>query len=226
MTQALAKGPPPRDDSLVLNVPLPPTGRFRFVGGSLAIDFINTVGNRLGEAREKLTSAPEVERWARLAGLLSSRERLRIIPPQRRALIAAREELYALFRPVAAGLPVSSRSLAQLNRRLKQIAPLREITRDAGKFTWTWNSNGAANRLLAPILWDAAGLLVSGKFAKITQCADEDCGWLFLDRSQAGKRRWCSMADCGNRSKVRRFYLREQRSKSAARNHTRALVRR
>jgi predicted RNA-binding Zn ribbon-like protein len=27
------------------------------------------------------------------------------------------------------------------------------------------------------------------------------CGWLFLD--PRGRRRWCSMATCGNRAKVR-----------------------
>jgi predicted RNA-binding Zn ribbon-like protein len=27
------------------------------------------------------------------------------------------------------------------------------------------------------------------------------CGWLFLDAR--GRRRWCSMATCGNRAKVR-----------------------
>ncbi|TIU06903.1 MAG: CGNR zinc finger domain-containing protein, partial [Mesorhizobium sp.] len=30
------------------------------------------------------------------------------------------------------------------------------------------------------------------------------CGWLFLDTSRGGKRRWCSMRTCGNREKVSR----------------------
>ncbi|MBT1157142.1 CGNR zinc finger domain-containing protein [Aminobacter anthyllidis] len=30
------------------------------------------------------------------------------------------------------------------------------------------------------------------------------CGWLFLDTSRGGKRRWCSMQTCGNREKVSR----------------------
>jgi predicted RNA-binding Zn ribbon-like protein len=30
------------------------------------------------------------------------------------------------------------------------------------------------------------------------------CGWLFLDTSRGGKRRWCSMQVCGNREKVSR----------------------
>jgi predicted RNA-binding Zn ribbon-like protein len=37
----------------------------------------------------------------------------------------------------------------------------------------------------------------------IRSCADEACGWLFLDPS--GRRRWCEMAVCGNRAKARRY---------------------
>ena len=30
------------------------------------------------------------------------------------------------------------------------------------------------------------------------------CGWLFVDRSRGGRRRWCAMRICGNREKVSR----------------------
>jgi predicted RNA-binding Zn ribbon-like protein len=31
------------------------------------------------------------------------------------------------------------------------------------------------------------------------------CGWLFLDRSRNGSRRWCAMEDCGTRAKIRKL---------------------
>ncbi len=65
--------------------------------------------------------------------------------------------------------------------------------------------------ILAPILLNAADLLVGGWHPKVRQCEGETCGWLFLDRSPSGRRRWCSMADCGNRAKVRKFYLQQER---------------
>jgi predicted RNA-binding Zn ribbon-like protein len=43
----------------------------------------------------------------------------------------------------------------------------------------------------------------------IRPCADERCGWLFLDPS--GRRRWCEMSVCGNRAKVRRHAQRHRR---------------
>src|SRR6185437_6680981 len=50
---------------------------------------------------------------------------------------------------------------------------------------------------------DARALLLDP--SALRACADPECGWLFLDRSQARRRRWCSMAECGNRAKARRF---------------------
>jgi SARP family transcriptional regulator, regulator of embCAB operon len=43
----------------------------------------------------------------------------------------------------------------------------------------------------------------------IRPCADERCGWIFLDPS--GRRRWCEMSVCGNRAKARRYAERHKR---------------
>jgi len=43
---------------------------------------------------------------------------------------------------------------------------------------------------------------------RIRQCADDACGWLFVDRSRNNSRRWCDSTDCGNRNRVRRHYRR------------------
>ena len=46
-------------------------------------------------------------------------------------------------------------------------------------------------------------------------CAGGNCSWLFLDRSKAGRRRWCDMAVCGNNAKSRRFQARMRQERSA-----------
>ncbi|HLW52181.1 MAG TPA: ABATE domain-containing protein [Candidatus Angelobacter sp.] len=189
----------------------PATQDFQRIAGSLALDFVNTVGNRLGDSRDYFTSISEVARWAKLAGLISPRSGLSIKPSSLTALIAVREELYATFRPVAVGAPVPRDGLERLNQRLAEVFPRRRVTRDVNGFAWAWDADfSAPEYLLGPILFDAADILISGKFRRIKQCADESCGWLFVDRSQTGKRRWCSMADCGNRYKARCFYQRRQ----------------
>jgi predicted RNA-binding Zn ribbon-like protein len=56
---------------------------------------------------------------------------------------------------------------------------------------------------------EAARILTSPEeSARVRQCADDECGWFFLDTSRNRTRRWCSMKVCGNRNKVRRFYER------------------
>jgi predicted RNA-binding Zn ribbon-like protein len=39
----------------------------------------------------------------------------------------------------------------------------------------------------------------------VRECPGPNCGWLFLDTSKAGRRRWCSDESCGSRSRVKRF---------------------
>ncbi|MCU7823624.1 CGNR zinc finger domain-containing protein [Kitasatospora sp. DSM 101779] len=51
---------------------------------------------------------------------------------------------------------------------------------------------------------------------RIKQCAHPACILHFFDTSQNGRRRWCSMALCGNRSKAARHYERTVRAESAA----------
>ncbi|WP_106252702.1 CGNR zinc finger domain-containing protein [Nonomuraea fuscirosea] len=43
---------------------------------------------------------------------------------------------------------------------------------------------------------------------RLTTCASDRCGLRFVDRSQGGRRRWCSMTRCGNRTKAQRHHLR------------------
>jgi predicted RNA-binding Zn ribbon-like protein len=43
---------------------------------------------------------------------------------------------------------------------------------------------------------------------RVRACGNRRCGWLFVDRSAGGRRRWCDPKACGNRMKVRRYRTR------------------
>jgi len=60
----------------------------------------------------------------------------------------------------------------------------------------------------------AAELLTSQKLGRVKVCAGEGCGWIFLDESRNGSRRWCDSRDCGNRERVRRHLARRRASRS------------
>ncbi|MFI1585922.1 BTAD domain-containing putative transcriptional regulator [Embleya sp. NPDC020630] len=62
-----------------------------------------------------------------------------------------------------------------------------------------WRLSPAAGLALPiyAVARSAAELLADPRRFFVRRCPDEACGWLFLDAS--GRRRWCSLAICGNR---------------------------
>jgi len=46
-------------------------------------------------------------------------------------------------------------------------------------------------------------LHATNEWSRVKVCAAPDCRWAFVDTSRNGSRRWCDMANCGNRSKTR-----------------------
>jgi predicted RNA-binding Zn ribbon-like protein len=49
-----------------------------------------------------------------------------------------------------------------------------------------------------------------GTFEHLKSCADETCRAVFYDKSKNHSGRWCSMATCGNRAKVRAWRERQR----------------
>ena len=61
-------------------------------------------------------------------------------------------------------------------------------------------------RALGMVAFDAAHMLgIDTERARVRICASDTCSARFYDRSPAARRRWCSMALCGNQAKARRF---------------------
>jgi predicted RNA-binding Zn ribbon-like protein len=59
--------------------------------------------------------------------------------------------------------------------------------------------------MLGQVAEAVAQLLVEGDATLVKQCEHLDCILWFYDRTKAHKRRWCSMATCGNRYKAAQF---------------------
>ncbi|MEU4172033.1 CGNR zinc finger domain-containing protein [Streptomyces sp. NPDC026665] len=50
--------------------------------------------------------------------------------------------------------------------------------------------------------------LIEGTWERLKACEAPTCHWAYFDRSPAGRGRWCSMAVCGARAKMRRYRAR------------------
>lgn len=192
--------------------------RFLYVGGDPALDLVNTVDwTSRGPEEERLDSYEQLTRWAEGAGVVdpAGGRRLRRLAGQRpRAAAAAlayahqvRAELRGLFAALAGGGPAEP-ELARFNRLLREALAGLEVAPGDGTGTgyrWRWRGEGSDPRAVVwPILWSAANLLRSDELASVRMCDGDDCGWMYVDRSRNGLRRWCQMRTCGTREKTRR----------------------
>ena len=188
---------------------------FQCIAGHLALDFVNTVEFRADSVKKKdhLQRAEDVYRWADQAELpdvaaFSAGPRVGAVALRR--IRAVREQLFGVFHAIANAQPIPAETLAQIGNALHECRARQRLSVDGTKVRWVWRANArATDYLLYPVLSASIDLLTSSSRDCVRQCEDVHCGWLFLDRSNARKRRWCSMADCGNRNKVRNFYRRE-----------------
>ena len=171
----------------------------------LCLEFANTRYWR-GQATptETLNSAEDLAGW--LANNVSKEARPLPQPEFGRA-IEARETIYRLFDAMARAKTPAAADLRTLNGLLADAPARTTLRRERSGFAWEVDMRGTtAIDQLAPLLWSAGDLLAGGKLDRVKRCANPECGWLFLDDSRAGKRRWCSMSSCGNREKARRHY--------------------
>lgn len=125
--------------------------------------------------------------------------------------LALRASVYRIFKCVVEGWNPEGPDLSRLNRALRVARRNERLAYDGGRFAYEWeHPTRALDRPLWPVARSAATLLTSERLDRVGQCPGDDCGWLFLDTSRSGRRRWCDMADCGNVAKVRRYRKRHR----------------
>ena len=124
---------------------------------------------------------------------------------------ALREPLFDILSTIAAHSPATGLDLTPLNDTIKHAAShLIVRARPDGTMTADFDNPLDLDRPLWQTALSAAALLASDHRARIKQCPGPPCGWLFLDSTRNGSRRWCDPALCGNRDKVRAHYWRHK----------------
>jgi predicted RNA-binding Zn ribbon-like protein len=211
-------------------VPARPDLPLKFVGGDPSLDLVNTVDwTARGPVDERLVDYERLTRWGEEAGVLDAataarlRRRAVLHPVEARAAHAEALRLRGALHTLvahAAGAAVGTAAdtggsptpphalrsaLVAFNATLG--AGLRELGLrvEGGRFALAWPDAGAP---LALPLWRVARagatLLASEEAARLRVCGAPDCGWVYVDRSRNGFRRWCQMEVCGTQEKSRR----------------------
>ncbi len=179
------------------------------LGDHLALDLLNTEALKDGAPVDFWTSGADVLAWLAAQGIVPAAgpgaaeldallERGRALRALARRLVARRKE----------GAPdVAQDDVDALNGYLHAHLEAPHLGRDAGgRLALARSARGeTVAALLGPVAEALAQLLADGDFALVRQCEHPDCVLWFYDRTKAHKRRWCSMALCGNRYKAAQF---------------------
>lgn len=194
-----------------------------FIAGDPALDFVNTVAGRDQAPRDRLDSYARLLEWSAETDLLPgkvlrtlARKALTEPAAAAKALTRAkalREAMFAVVTAVIAESAPPKGALALLREHWIAGTRAYELRFRGGRVTLELGGDAADLDLIASI---AAYRLVENVLSlpveRLRLCAGPDCAWLFIDRSKAGRRRWCDMSVCGNKAKSRRFNARERKT--------------
>ncbi|HET6819416.1 MAG TPA: CGNR zinc finger domain-containing protein [Candidatus Limnocylindria bacterium] len=190
----------------------------------LFVAFANTLSHTRGLPQDDLPDGEALLRWLRDQGLISARGRateaghMRRDPDEDARRMERFRRLRDVLHDVAADLmrdgEPSDAAVTQLNHILRHGLHYHQLRR--GRDGAKYEVSQVGDRL------DQARAAIAGSFAhflaedapdRLRVCANEGCRWIFVDRSPAGRRRWCDMRTCGNQAKVARH-----RARAKARN--------
>ncbi|MFL5869839.1 MAG: CGNR zinc finger domain-containing protein [Solirubrobacterales bacterium] len=187
-------------------------------GGALCLDFANTVDweeeQPLSDT-DVIADGGEARRWGRRLGALGSTA-APIDDAELAALHGLREALHHAFSALARGDRPAPADLRRIQDDHCEAAGSGRLAPQGDPPAWrlAWPAREPRSLRLA-IATDAIRLLEDAeRVARVKRCAGRRCGWLFVDRS--GRRRWCSMATCGSRTKMRRLYRRRRAARTQA----------
>jgi len=183
------------------------------VAGRLALDFANLSPSAHDLSWDEFVSflvdarLVSEERAARLRPLLITEARA--VDAVLLRILRLRESLRAIFASIVDEEPFPASWVEPINEILRITEGHDELVARSGAWSLQFVARESGlDWLLAALARSAAELLVEGSRAPIRRCANPSCRLFFCDDSRTHRRRWCSMAVCGNRHKVAAFLRR------------------
>jgi len=201
----------------------------KFVGGDPGLDLINTADwTARGIENERLRDYADLVRWALAAGVIDAaragrlRAKAAAHPAEARAALreaqSAREVLRRLFGDLARGDLARGAEDTSVWEEFEKLVTdaLRRLRltpawQGGAAARWAWREEDRLESPLWPVIRSAATLLASDEAGQVRLCSGHDCGWVFVDRSRNGLRRWCEMRSCGTTEKSNRRRVRTVR---------------
>ena len=197
----------------------------RLIGGHAALDLVNTIGARRGRiGGDYLLAYDDLLLWASRQGLLAEADASTL-----RAMAQAdpvgsgaalerlkrlRECLWRILASMSGGGAADVADLGLLADEVAAAQQARSLAWTGTGCEWQWTEAAGLDAVTARVAVAAAELLVGPHLPRVRECEGRNCGWLFLDTTRNGTRRWCSAEACGSLARVTRFRAKRKTRKN------------
>ncbi|MFM9936078.1 MAG: CGNR zinc finger domain-containing protein [Novosphingobium sp.] len=188
-----------------------------FLGGSLWIDFINTMPVIKGVALDLLSDGPALASWARQANIETKHATEADDPG---ALHALRSQLSNAFDRLAASEPLQLDLVSVINQLIERSAIRRRLADAGATIMLEEHIELAGPPIASAVAWDFAQFLGDFEHQRLRHCDNPACTMQFYDIGKNNRRRWCTMSLCGNRDKVAQYRGRKAAGRAAPSAHS------
>jgi predicted RNA-binding Zn ribbon-like protein len=182
----------------------------QLLGGRLSVDFVNATPSN------NVLSWESLIRFLEIAGIVTAERGTQLLAlpesdlPAAEGLLLKSQRLSSALRKAFAALirkqKIAVEWVEQINEILRVTEGHDELVSAAGAWRIEFIAReGGLDWLLAAVARSGAEIIAEGSRASLRLCANPHCGLFFYDTSRTHRRRWCSMAVCGNRNKVAAF---------------------
>jgi predicted RNA-binding Zn ribbon-like protein len=186
---------------------------------ALFVTFANTLTHTRGTTTDAIADAGSLLGWLREQGLLSARgrateaARLQRDPEEAQRRLERfqhlREVLHRVAGQLSDGGTPDQPTITELNHILRHGLHYHQLSADENGARYEISQVGdRLDQARAAIATSFAHFLADDSPDRLRVCANEGCRWVFVDRSPAGRRRWCDMRTCGNQAKAARHRAR------------------
>jgi predicted RNA-binding Zn ribbon-like protein len=187
-----------------------------FLADSLGLDFLNSVATPADTPIDWIEDGEGLLRWLEQAGLVSSERmkamRAQALPGELDKVADQARDLREWFRTFVRehkGKPLAAdalEALEPLNRLLQRDEGFSQIVvghrgEGSGLQLQSMRRWRTPEALLLPVGEALARFVCEEDFSDVKACEGPACTLLFVDHTRGRRRRWCSMALCGNRAK-------------------------
>ena len=181
-------------------------------------DFLNTDElDGMGRPIERMPTLADATGWLVEHGLLHREDAVRIdrLPGGRSGgrledVRAARSGMREIVEALVDGRPADPHALEAVNAVLRARTVVELVPGERSPAIGHRHVGDPLDNALAGVAEPLIAVVAAGDTDRLRICANNGCRWVFHDTSRTGRRRWCSMASCGNRAKAARHRARKR----------------